>query len=472
MIISLSKIELSITFELHHSTPLSTRLWTLAKVFLKLSTFGFGGAHATIAMMNDEAVVRRNWLTSEQFTEGLAICELLPGPASTQMGIYIGYLLGGQIGALIAGFCFVIPAFFIVVFLSWVYFEFQEVAQLEAIFLGVSPVVTSIIIAFCWKLGKQSLTNYFARIIAVLIFLLSLFYQVSLPLQLIGSGLAGLWFYYFRNQFTYREKIANISLFSVWLFRQLIPLEILVLFSFFSWEKVKIIILFLKMFLLNLSHVILENLIIVIPPTLLIQTTPAEMLTVSTFWGWERIEDFFCPLSWFFLKAGSLVFGGAMVIIPMLKFNLVNQFHWLTATEFINGISIGHLSPGPVTLTAAFVGYKIAGFLGATISTIAVFAPSFIFIMIAAPLLLKLRNNLKVSAFIQGVSPAVVGVISAASVSLLQVTLSKSTLFESIIAGVISLATLIALLRYKTPTWVLVPCGGIIGLLGTVINNF
>jgi chromate transporter len=129
----------------------------LASVFLKLGLIGFGGPQAHMAMINDEAVVKRQWLSPEEFSEGLAICEMLPGPASTQLSIYTGYLRGGQLGAIIAGLCFITPAFFIVVLLSWAYFRWQEVPQIDALFLGIAPVITAIIFSFCWKLGKKIL---------------------------------------------------------------------------------------------------------------------------------------------------------------------------------------------------------------------------------------------------------------------------------------------------------------------------
>ncbi len=392
-------------------TPLSTRLRTLAALFFKLGVIGFGGPQAHLAMMNDEAVIRRNWLTSQQFTEGMAMCEMLPGPASTQMGIYIGYLLGGQIGALVTGFCFIFPAFLIVLLLSWGYFEFQQLPQIEALFLGFSPVVTAIILAFCWKLSKKSLTDNVARAIAVCVFLISLFSQFSILLQFIIAGLAGLWFYYFQDR---SSSSRNLSIF---------------------------------------------------PPFAFLVTIPQETLTVSSFWGVERIGEFFIPLSWFFLKVGSFIFGGGLVIIPLLEFNVVNQFHWLTSTEFISGVAIGQLSPGPVVLTAAFVGYKVAGVLGAIAASVAIFTPSFAFIMIAAPLLVQVRRSARVRAFLQGVTPGVVGAIAAATVPLLNTALSRSTVFESVIAVTIALGALVALLRYKTPTWILVPSGAIIGLL-------
>ena len=129
---------------------LSARLIQLAQLFLKLGLIGFGGPQAHMAMINDEVVVRRGWLTEEQFLQGVAVCEMLPGPASTQLGIYTGYVRAGQLGALVAGICFILPAFLIVLTLSWAYFRFQGIPQVEDLFLGITPVVIAIIFAFAF----------------------------------------------------------------------------------------------------------------------------------------------------------------------------------------------------------------------------------------------------------------------------------------------------------------------------------
>ncbi|HEY9648074.1 MAG TPA: chromate transporter, partial [Chroococcidiopsis sp.] len=170
-------------------------------------------------------------------------------------------------------------------------------------------------------------------------------------------------------------------------------------------------------------------------------------------------------LTTFFLKVGSLIFGGGLVIIPLLEHEVVEQFQWLTRTEFINGVAIGQVSPGPVVLTAAFIGYKVAGVLGALVSTIAIFAPSFAFIMLASPLLLRLRQNAWIQSFLKGVMPAVLGAIAAAAVPIARVTFGQDNLLHALGAGVIAIAALVALLRFKTPTWQLVPAGAILGLL-------
>ena len=388
--------------------PLSVRLRELAKLFLKLGVIGFGGPQAHIAMINNEAVVRRNWFTQEQFTEGVAVCEMLPGPASTQMGIYTGYVYGGQWGALVAGLCFISPAFLIVLALSWGYFRFQDLPQIEALFLGISPVVTAIVLGFCWKLGKKTIKNWSAGAIAVAVFALTLLLRVNVLVQFILAGIVGL--------VVFGPRRPSQS-------RMLLPL---------------------------------------VP---LVGQVPLETLTLSSFWGLERIQAFFLPLSFFFLKVGSFIFGGGLVIIPLLEFEVVDQLHWLTRTEFINGVAIGQLSPGPVVLTSAFVGYKVAGVLGAFVSAVAIFIPSFAFIMLAAPILVRMRQNPWVRSFLQGVTPAVLGAIAAAVIPLAQTALVQESTAQSLGAGIIFAIALAALLRYKTPTWQLVVIGAVFGLL-------
>ena len=160
------------------------------------------------------------------------------------------------------------------------------------------------------------------------------------------------------------------------------------------------------------------------------------------------------------------------MIIPLLEFEVVERLQWLTHTEFINGVAIGQLTPGPVVLTAAFVGYKVAGVSGSLIATIAIFLPSFLFILLATPILLRLRQNPWIKAFLQGVTPAVLGATSAAVLPIAQASLIQSHWPQTLIALGILSASLLALIRFKIPTWHLVPAGAIVGLvLGTWLGG-
>lgn len=398
------------------SGPLSGRLGELVRLFAKLGLIGFGGPQAHIAMANDEAVVRRQWLTQEQFTDGLAVCEMLPGPASTQMGIYIGYLRAGQLGALVAGLAFIAPAFLIVLGLSWAYFQFQTVPQLAAVFMGVSPVMIAIILGFCWKLAPKAIQDGLGGAIALATFGLTLGLRANTLLLFLLAGLIGLWLYGPRRPQGLPPQLLRGAL---------------------------------------------------VLPTLglpLLATVPSEVLTRSSFWGTERIQAYFWPLLSFFLKVGSFIFGGGLVIIPLLEGEVVQDLQWLTQAEFLNGIAIGQLSPGPVVLTAAFVGYKVAGVLGALVATLGIFTPSFLFIMGAAPVLLKLRQNPWAKGFLQGVKPAVLGAIAAAAVPLGQAAFLQPTPQLTLLTLLIGLVAWACLIRFKTPTWQLVLGGAVVGL--------
>ncbi len=394
------------------------KLKQLALIFLKLGIVGFGGPPAHIAMINEEAVVKRNWLSQEQFTEGLAICEMLPGPASTQMGIYTGYVYAGQLGALTAGLCFISPAFLIVVALSWGYFRTSELPQIADLLLGISPVITAIILNFCGKLGKKSFKKPSDMAIAIAVFCLTLFLKINILIQFIIAGSIGL--------LIYRSPPSSSPR--------------------------------------HFNSLLLPSL-----PIYLAQIN-SEILTLSSFWGTERIKQFFLPLTIFFLKVGSFIFGGGLVIIPLLEFEVVENFKWLNHSEFINGVAIGQVSPGPVVLTAAFIGYKVAGFLGALVATVAIFTPSFIFIMIAAPFLRRVRQNLAMQNFLKGVNPAVLGATAAAAIPIAQAALWQEKILLSLGGLTILIFALFALLRYRVATWKLIILGGILGLiLGTIL---
>jgi chromate transporter len=403
---------------------MTQRLVELARLFLRLGTVGFGGPQAHMAMQNDEAVVRRGWLTPEEFAQGLAVCEMLPGPASTQMGIYIGYLRAGTIGAIVAGVSFIAPAFLIVVGLSWGYFRFQGIPQLDALFLGIFPVVVAIVAAFAWKLSRKTIRQPVHGAIAIGAFGVAAIGRVSVPWIFLVAGLLGL----LLARISGRSRTDHNGWF--------VP-------------------------------------VLGVPtlPLFLTSGLP-EVLSVASFWGGDRVAEFALPLTGFFLKAGSAIFGGGLTIIPLLESEVVDRFHWLTIDEFISGVAIGQISPGPVVLTAAFVGYKVAGFFGALIATVAIFLPSFGFIILAAPLLRRLTQTDWVRAFLQGVTPAVLGTIAASMLPLARSAFVQPSIAGSILSVAIGGAALTAILRYKTPTWMLVPGGAIVGLvLGTWITG-
>ncbi|QQE64115.1 chromate transporter [Leptolyngbya sp. BL0902] len=416
-------------------TPLGPRLIELAQLFLKLGAVGFGGPQAHIAMIHDEAVVRRGWLSEEQFLEGVAICEMLPGPASTQTGIYTGYRRAGLLGALVAGTSFILPAFIIMVVLSWGYFRFQGVPQIDHLFFGISPVVIAIILAFSWKLSKKSIKDRTGVAIALGAFVLAWGLKLNILLLFLLAGVVGLMVYRppappsdpSTSTTPPTQKLNPAWLGPLWPVGQSLPR--------------------------------------------LIAQIPSEPLAVSSFWGLDRIQTYAWPLASFFIKVGAFIFGGGLVIIPLLETSVVDDFQWMARSEFLDGVALGELTPGPVVIAAAFVGYKVAGFFGALVATVAIFLPSFGFIGLASPFLMRLRQNPRVKCFLKGVLPAVLGAILAATLPLAQAALIHNTLPLTLIALTLSLVALVALVRFKWPTWQLVPLGALAGLaVGAIVS--
>lgn len=379
-------------------------LTELAALFLKLGAIGFGGPQAHLALMDEEVVHKRQWLEPQEFSEGIALCELLPGPASTQMGIYIGYRQAGWLGGLVSGICFIAPAFAIVVALSWVYFRFQAVPSVQDLFLGAAPAVTAIIVAFCLRLGQRVLKQPLHWGLAIAALLLTL--QGSIPvfvILLIAGAIHWVWVRRSQPQ-------------ALWL--PLLPMAI----------------------------------------------APTD------FWGWAQLSERGWLLFRFFLETGTFVFGGGLVIIPLLQHQVVQEWQWLTAQQFIDGVAIGQLSPGPVVLTAAFIGFAVAGFSGAFTSAIAIFLPSFLFIFLAAPVLQRLRQNQSIKQFLQGVSPAVLGAIAATLWPLARPSLQNEQIAIVVFSLLLFTGNLLALVRWKCPTWQIVLVGILLGLgVGSVI---
>jgi len=356
--------------------------------FLKIGLLGFGGPMAHIAMMDDELVEKRKWASKEEFLDGLAVCNMLPGPASTQLGIYIGYIRGGILGGILAGTSFILPAFIIITLLSYLYFNYGAIPQVKGILYGVNAVVIALISSSLYKMGKKSIDDLKGTLIfissAIAVYLL----KVNMIFVLIVGGILGVIIYY---------KKPNIK----------------------------------------------RNYMIAVP--------------------FLAVDSTLIRLFAFFGKVGSFIYGGGLVIIPFIEQEVVERLGWMTQQEFLTGISFGQITPGPVVITSAFIGYKVFGFIGAFVATLAVFLPSFVFILIAAPYLKKIKNIPWVKAFLKGINAAVIGTILASILILI-----PNALID-IWTILIAIGGFIVLWKYKINVFY---CVGIAGVLGVIINNF
>lgn len=393
----------------YRGTASPGRLLEIARFFLRLGIVGFGGPLVHIAMMEDELVRESDsdeegWVDQSTFMEGLAICNMLPGPASTQLGIFMGWVRGGNRGAVVAGATFMAPTFVIVVALSYVYFVFGQLPSVQAFFYGVNPVVIGLIAGAAYSMGQSALkegrTDYEFTVAGdewavdrrLFVLLLGALVATVLlnPNPVIEFAIAG--------------AVAVVLIRPRWVRangRRVTVGTALVLLASGLYAARR-----------RLTRIFDQQV-----------TLPRAVgAVVAAVWG-----NLWVKLFLFMLYTGSFIFGGGLVLIPFIEKYVVTNFGWLTATEFVDGIAIGQLTPGPVVMTTAFVGYKLMldtygtqpwAVLGAFVAMFGAFAPSFLFITGAVPYVARVRENDIVQAALQGINAAVVGAIVGATVTL------------------------------------------------------
>ncbi|ESS05474.1 MAG: chromate transporter, chromate ion transporter (CHR) family [uncultured archaeon A07HB70] len=390
----------------YRGTSSPAKLLEIARFFLKLGIVGFGGPLVHIAMMEDELIGEgsKDWTDESTFVEGLAICNMLPGPASTQLGIFMGWVRGGNLGALVAGVTFMTPTFVIVVLLSYAYFAYGQLPSVQAFFYGVNPVVIGLIAGAAYSMGRSSLKEGRADLeftvgddewvvdLRLFVLLLSALVATILlnPNPVIEFVIAGAVAVLLFRPGWVRSNSTRITLGTV---------GALVLGGLYTLRT-------------QITAMLGER----VP-------LPAAVGTVvAAVWGTLWVKLFL-----FMLYTGSFIFGGGLVLIPFIETYVVTNFGWLTATEFVDGIAIGQLTPGPVVMTTAFVGYKLMldtygtlpwAVLGAFVAMFGAFAPSFLFITGAFPYVARVRDNEIVRAALFGINAAVVGAILGATVTL------------------------------------------------------
>lgn len=394
------------------------KLRSIAALFLKLGIIGFGGPLAHIGLMEDAYVKRRRWTTREEFLEGLAVCNLLPGPTSTQLSIYLGYLYGGIAGGLVSGSCFIAPAFVLVLILSWAYIQYGALPAVSALFVGIGPVVVAIIVNTLYRSSKTALTTFSGWCIAILACIFTVLPLLppsfNLVTILLLAGLAGMLFYG-------RVQTPSPT-----------PAQ--------GNEQSK-------------GQTTVKS--IALTPLLaakaLLYALPATAVGLVT-------------LSLVFVKIGLLMFGGGLVVAPLLQQELVDGPHWLTTRQLLDGLALGQLTPGPVTVVATFAGYTVSGVAGAVVATISVFLPSFILVLSLTPLLRRIRNAPLAKAFLKGITAGALGAIAAAAILLGRLA------FIDVLTVAIAVISLILLLRWNVNTIFLIAGAALVGLARMVVG--
>ena len=371
----------------------------LVLYFLRLGAIGFGGPVALVGQMEQELVGGRRWLTKDEFREGVAVCQALPGPLAIQVGIFISYIRSGFWGAWAGGWAFILPNFLFVAALGALYVHFGDLSPVKAIFYGVSPAVIALIVYSSYRLARLGMEDRLQWVIAAGCFIVTVALQAEVAVLFIAAGTIGIACY--GTLLRGRSAAAGLPVLAA------------------------------------------------VPATLGAVTVPAGAVLGR--------------LLVFFLKAGSLTFGSGLVIVPFLEKGLVQQTGWLNGSQFLVAVAMGMLSPGPVVITATFVGYLVAGIWGSVLSTIGIFLPSFLLVLTVAPMLIRHRENPNIQGFVKGAYAAAIGTIVGAGVLLGRVAIGDW------LTALVAIASLVALVRWRVSNPLLVAVTAVIGVIGYAV---
>jgi chromate transporter len=365
--------------------------------FLRLGALGFGGPIALAGHMQKDLVEERRWISPQAYFEGLAFSQLSPGPLAAQLAMYLGWVRAGSVGATLAGAVFILPSFVMVVVLAILYVHYGSLTWIQGIFYGVGAAVIGIIVRSAYKLIRATLHADWLLWI--------LFAVIAVTTAWTESEI-------------------------VWLFVLCGVVALAVKTPMRFWGRpASAMILSMPSWMTNGIHGV------------------ASTATLGT-------------IFLFFLKAGAFVFGSGLAIVPFLYGGVVAQFHWLSERQFLDAVAVAMITPGPVVITAAFVGYLVGGPLGATLAALAVFAPPYLIVLLGAPYYRKFAQNRQVKAFVQGVTAAAVGAITGAAY-----ILAKRAVVDLPTALIAAGTLAILLWTKKIPEPILILAAGIAGLL-------
>jgi chromate transporter len=375
----------------------------LALIFLRLGTTAFGGPAAHIALMRQEFVERRGWLTEAEYLDLVGASSLIPGPSSTEVAIHIGMRRAGWRGLVLAGVCFILPAALLATALAWAYQRFGHLPQAAGVFYGVKPVIIAVVAQALWMLGRTALKTRLLMAVGAAATLLA-FLGVPALVLLFGTG---------------------------------------VLLGVRGWVQDKPTRSARPLFALGTVAVLLIGM-----PLLLAAFQPPASHAVT-------LPSLFLV----FAKIGSVVFGSGYVLLAFLRTDLVTRLHWLTSAQLLDSVAVGQFTPGPVFTTATFIGYLVAGPWGALAATVGIFLPAFVFVALSSPLISRVRQSPTARAFLDGVNAA-----SLALMAFVTWQLARAALVDSVTV-VIAVASAFLLLRWKVNSAWLVLGGAIAGLV-------
>jgi chromate transporter len=420
--------------------------------WLKLGFISFGGPAGQIAIMHEELVVRRRWISEKRFLHALNYCMILPGPEAQQLTIYIGWLLHKTRGGIVAGTLFLLPSLFILIALSWVYIVFGDVPLIAGIFYGIKPAVTAIVVYAAYRIGSRTLKNNVLWAIATASFVAIFALNVPFPFIVLGAAVIG----FFGGRVApeiFRVGGGHgktIDSYGVALIDDNTPTPAHAVFK--SDRLIQVVAIGLLLWIVSMGLLVMR-------------------------FGWDHTLT---QMSWFFTKAALLTFGGAYAVLPYVYQGAVDQFGWATATQMIDGLALGESTPGPLIMVVAFVGFIggyvkevfgpenlfLAGAVAATVVTWFTFLPSFLFILAGGRMIESAHNDLKFTAPLTAITAAVGGVI--VNVALF---FGSHALWPQGFSGVfdwpsvvLAVAACVALFKYKRNVIHVIAASGLIGV--------
>jgi len=374
--------------------------WGLIRYFLYLGSLGFGGPVALIGYMQRDLVERRGWFTKEEYLKGLALSQLAPGPLAAQLAICLGYTHGRVWVATVVGVAFIAPSFFMTVALGALYVAYGGLSWMQAAFYGVGAAVIGIIVRSAWKLGTMTMA---------------------------GDRL--LW-----------GIFAVMGLVTAW-----------------TESEIGLLFVLCGVFVL-LVQAPPRRLLALVGSSKALWSAPWPVLLLTGF-GATATFGVLLDILWFFTKAGAFVFGSGLAIVPFLYGGVVQEHHWLNDQQFLDAVAVAMITPGPVVITVAFIGYLVAGLGGAVAAGIGVFLPVYLFVVIPYPWFDKWSANSQVRAFVKGVTAAAAGAIAGACF-----VLGRRAVID-LPSAALAAGTLLLLSRFKIPEPILIVAAGLIGIL-------
>jgi chromate transporter len=367
------------------------------RYWLKLGFISFGGPTGQIAIMHQDLVENKRWISEKRFLHALNYCMVLPGPEATQLATYIGWMMHRTLGGIVAGGLFVLPSLFILIGLSWIYMAYGSLPVVAGTLYGIKPAVTAIVVFAAWRIGSRALNNAVLWGIAGAAFIAIFFFKLPFPAIILGAAAIG----YLGGRIA-PERFAvggghrsGARHYGAAIIDDTTPTPA---HTVFRWRRTVLVCM--------VSFALWA----------------APMAILYALYGWDGTLT---QMGWFFSKAALLTFGGAYAVLPYVYQGGVEQFQWLTASQMMDGLALGETTPGPLIMVVSFVGFAggwsrqlfgpenlpMAGAIAAVVVTYFTFLPSFVFIFLGAPLIESTHGNLKFTAPLTGITAAVVGVI-------------------------------------------------------------